>query len=96
MKTYLVLNLFVLFQFGHCAHKCNYRVFGRPDLYDCAGAFLKLPDGSSREATPKLTTLRKFVEPQFLEPPFRPVDAYMGAEMEQLPKFWRYGKPTNL
>lgn len=70
--------------------KCDYRLYGRPKLDDCAGALLSMPDASSKSPTPKLAAVRKFVEPQYLEPPFSQCRNELDAPMEQLPKFWRY------
>ena len=70
--------------------KCDYRMYGRPDLEDCASTFLALPDSKSTRSTPRLGTLRRFVEPQFLDPPFSPLKSDLASAMEQLPKFWRY------
>ena len=67
-------------------------MFGRPGLEDCASTFLALPDAKESRRTEKLGLVRKFVEPQFLDPPFSRVENNLGSEMEQLPKFWRYSK----
>lgn len=89
-RTSLVLSLIA------CAHvvfsqwKCDYRTYGRPQLVDCAGALLSMPDAASKITTSKLRAVRKFVEPQFLAPPFSQCKNELDAPMEQLPKFWRY------
>lgn len=71
-------------------YKCDFRMYGRPKLEDCASTFLALPDAKEIMPTLKMSTLRKFVEPQLLDPPFSPVENDLGSEMEQLPKFWRH------
>jgi len=73
--------------------KCDYRMYGRPKLEDCASTFLAMPDSRVTASTPKLETFRRFVEPQLLEPPFTTVENDLGAAMEQIPKFWRCSKP---
>ncbi|CAF9940479.1 hypothetical protein IMSHALPRED_002042 [Imshaugia aleurites] len=84
------LVLFAFAQVTYGQWKCDYRVYGRPQLNDCAGALLSMPDASSKSSTPKLVAFRKFVEPQYLEPPFSQCLNELDAPMEQLPKFWRY------
>ncbi|KAL9137139.1 MAG: hypothetical protein Q9175_001651 [Cornicularia normoerica] len=70
--------------------KCDYQIYGRPQLDDCVGALLSMPDASSKSTTTKLAAVRKFVEPQYLEPPFSQCRNELDAPMEQLPKFWKY------
>ena len=70
--------------------KCDYRIYGRPTVEDCAYTLNALPDAASPHPTLKLTESRYFIEPQFLEPPFKPQHNDYVGEMEQLPKFWRY------
>lgn len=72
--------------------KCDARMYGRPKLEDCAGTFLTLPDAKAITPTPKSELFRRFVEPQFLMPPFSPVHNDIKSQMEQLPKFWRYSQ----
>ena len=84
----------MLFDLALSQWKCNSRIFGRPVLEDCASTFLALPDAKETVRTEKLSLVRKFVEPQFLEPPFSPVQNDLATEMEQVPKFWRYSKLT--
>lgn len=73
--------------------KCDYRMYGRPKLEDCASTFLAMPHSKSSASTPKLDDFRRFVEPQLLEPPFAALENDLGTEMQQIPKFWRYSKP---
>lgn len=72
--------------------KCDFLMYGRPKMDDCASTFLAMPDSGVSQVTQRLDTVRRFIEPQFLEPPFSAVKNDMGASMEQLPKFWRYSK----
>ena len=71
---------------------CN-EYFGEPLLNHCRGAILRMPDGLSRKMTLKQALLRKFVEPQYLRPPFREVNNTWKTEMEQVPRIWRFGMP---
>lgn len=90
-RTSLLLICFAFTQIAFGQFKCDYRVYGRPKLDDCAGALLSMPDASFlRHPTAKLAAVRKFVEPQYLEPPFSQCHNELDAPMEQLPKFWRY------
>ena len=84
----LLLALFTFFQLVLTQWKCDYRSYGRPQLDHCAGALTSMPDAT----TTKLAVKRKFVEPQFLEPPFNQCHNGLDARMEQLPKFWRYSQ----
>lgn len=67
-------------------------MYGRPKTEDCASTYLAMPDAKSSISTDKLSTFRRFVEPQQLEPPFAAILNDFGAEMEQILKFWRYSK----
>ncbi len=73
--------------------KCDYRMYGRPKLDDCASTWLAMPDSRAKVPTPRLEDFRRFVEPQLLEPPFSTLRNDFGAAMEQVPKFWRYSEP---
>ena len=75
-------------------YKCSGQVFGRPKLEDCASAYLAMPNDRSRGGEFNLKTLRYFVEPQLLNPPFSPVENELVQSMEQLPKMWRYSEST--
>ncbi|CAD6567266.1 MAG: hypothetical protein ASARMPREDX12_000170 [Alectoria sarmentosa] len=86
----LILALFGSAQVVFSQWKCDYQVYGRPQLDDCEGALLSMPDALSKGRTTKLAAFRKFVEPQYLEPPFSQCHNELDAPMEQLPKFWRY------
>ena len=85
-----ILSLTACAQIVFSQWKCDYRTFGRPQLVDCASALLSMPDAASTSPTSKLRAVRKFVEPQYLEPPFSQCQNELDAPMEQLPKFWRY------
>lgn len=86
---FLVFIFILLFQPTISQFKCSAQIYGRPALGDCANALLAMPEGASRTPSEKLMTLRPFVEPQFLDPPFDRVENDLRAPMEQLPKFWR-------
>lgn len=88
LYVFLISPKIVVSQF-----KCDYRMYGRPKLEDCANTYLTMPDSRAIKSTPKLTTFRRFVEPQLLKPPFAALENDLGAAMEQIPKFWRYSKP---
>ena len=88
----LILALFGSAQVVFSQWKCDYQVYGRPQLDDCEGALLSMPDALSKGRTTKLAAFRKFVEPQYLEPPFSQCHNELDAPMEQLPKFWRYSQ----
>ena len=85
---YLLIS-WLVFDLAVCQFKCDYRMYGRPKVEDCASAFLSLPDAKFAQ-TIRLATFRKFVEPQLLEPPFSPVENDLASTMEQLPKIWRH------
>ena len=91
-RVSLGLALFAFAQVIFSQWKCDYRVYGRPRLNDCAAALLSMPDATSETPTTKLAAVRKFVEPQYLEPPFSECHNQLDAPMEQLPKFWRYSQ----
>lgn len=91
-RTSLILALFGFAQVVFSQWKCDYHIYGRPQLDDCAGALLSMPDAPSKGRTTKLTAFRKFVEPQYLVPPFSQCRNELEAPMEQLPKFWRYSQ----
>ena len=86
----LVLTVFTSLAFSQW--KCDSRMYGRPKVEDCASSMLDMPDAKLLHPTEKLGTFRKFVEPQFLRPAFRPVENDLAAPMEQLPRFWRYSQ----
>ena len=89
-RTCSILSLIACAQIVFSQWKCDYRIYGKPKLVDCAGAILSMPDATSKVPTSKLRAIRKFVEPQYLEPPFSECQSELDAPMEQLPKFWRY------
>lgn len=69
-RSSLLLALVVYNQVVLSQWKCDYRVYGRPQLDDCAKALSSLPEASKKNPDSKLDDPRKFVEPQYLEPPF--------------------------
>ena len=97
MKFYVLsfIMLMTFLDFAASQYKCDFRMYGRPKVEDCASAFLTLPDAREIRLTLRLSTFRKFVEPQLLEPPFSPVDNDLASEMEQLPKFWKFSEPSS-
>ena len=88
-RVSLILAVYAFAQVVYTQWKCNYRVYGRPQLNDCVGALLSMPDAMAETTTTKLKAVRKFVEPQYLEPPFSECRNELDAQMEQIPKFWR-------
>lgn len=95
LRVYVPLAFLLLLDFAVSQFKCDFRMYGRPQIGDCASTFLAMPDSKEMKATAKLATLRRFVEPQFLDPPFSPLESDLASEMEQIPKFWRYSKDMN-
>lgn len=74
----------------NAALNCNPSVFGHPKFDDCLNAMVAMPEGHElRQPTEELTAFRKFIEPQSLTPPFRPVKNELEAGMVQLPKIFR-------
>ena len=69
-RSSLLLALVVYVQIVLSQWKCDYRLYGRPPLDDCAKALLTLPEASAKFPSSRLDDPRKFVEPQYLEPPF--------------------------
>ena len=69
--------------------------YGAPKPRDCKGAVLSMPEAGASKLTPLLGLLRQFVEPQQLVPPFSEVKNVWKTEMEQIPKYWRYSKPSH-
>ena len=92
LRIMFIFGVFVFVHLVASQFKCDYRMYGRPIIEDCASAFLALPDAKELRQTARLTLVRKFVEPQLLSPPFSPVINDVGAPMEQIPKFWRYSQ----
>ena len=89
-----LLTAWLFFDLAVSQFKCDYRMYGRPKVEDCASVFLSMPDAKFRQ-TMRLATFRKFVEPQLLEPPFSPVQNDLASTMEQMPKFWRHSTQTS-
>lgn len=88
-RKFLLLALSTIFQVVLSQWKCDYQIYGRPQLDHCAGALTSMPDATAKSPTTKLAARRKFVEPQYLEPPFNQCHNGLDVPMEQLPKFWR-------
>ena len=91
LKRLSILALFTFIQLVLSQWKCDHRAYGRPHLDHCASTLASMPDALSKSPT-ELSAYRKFVEPQYLEPPFAPCHNELDARMEQLPKFWRYSQ----
>ena len=72
--------------------KCPQVWFGKPNPKDCAVALEQFPDFQKGSITARARDRRMFVEPQFLEPPFRRLENPFQTSMEQLPKIYRYSK----
>ena len=94
--TSLVLSLLTTTQVVLSQWKCDSQVYGRPVLEHCAKVLTSMPDASAKSPTTRLAAMRKFVEPQYLEPPFSRCRNERDAPMEQLPKLWRYSQSERL
>ena len=94
--TSLIMSLLSTTQIVLSQWKCDSRVYGRPPLDQCARALTSMPDATAKSPTIKLAAIRKFVEPQYLEPPFSRCHNERDAPMEQLPKFWRFSQSERL
>ena len=90
--TSLILSLLSMTQIVLSQWKCDSRVYGRPPVEHCARALTSMPDATAKSPTERLAAIRKFVEPQYLGPPFSRCHNERDAPMEQLPKFWRYSQ----
>ena len=74
-------------------YKCDRSLYGGPTIEQCASVLNAMPGIGSQKVTPKLEQTRKFVEPQFLDPPYRALRQVYEGEIEQLPKIWRFSIP---
>ncbi|KAG7006747.1 hypothetical protein G7Y79_00013g035190 [Physcia stellaris] len=72
------------------SYRCDAQWMGRPKLRDCRTLFSQLPFATTH-GDGQLDATRLFIEPQFLTPPFSPVEnPFPVNSMVQLPKIWRY------
>lgn len=68
------------------------KTLGEPTLYDCRALYEKLPFANGPFGG-GLVAPRVFLEPQYLQQPFRYVrNAFPQASMVQLPRIWRLSK----
>ena len=82
-------------------YKCESSLYGRPNFQHCKTTLKGLPGIGPGVPTPKFMQTRKFVEPQFLDPPYSRVEQDFEGEIEQLPKIWTHSEscpldPTNI
>ena len=74
------------------SYRCDAEWMGRPKLQDCRILFSQLPFATTH-GDGQLDATRLFIKPQFLTPPFSPVEnPFPVNSMVQLPKIWRYSK----
>ncbi len=71
---------------------CKSEPYGTPVVDDCREAmqwipFFDLPRGC---ALSEATAFRRFVEPQFMKPPFSQINPFAPLAIVQLPKIWKH------
>lgn len=76
-------------------YKCESNLYGRPNIQHCKTTLNALPGIEPGIPTPKFTQTRKFVEPQFLDPPYKRVEQEYDGEIEQLPKIWTHSNAAH-
>ena len=70
---------------------CNSAIYGSPRYGDCRKAISKIPFAQEKPPNVRGQVPRNFVEPQYLQPPFRGVsNAYRRDAIVQLPKIWKH------